>query len=259
MYINFLKKYKVQYNLVFSVDVRDTFFQKDVFKFYENNTSFLGIAIEDGTLDDYFSKTNIINLIGAENHSLIHNERIICMGTLWGSIDKFLEFSIIMWEKINIYKFPRSDQSIANCLLYHENFLKDFIVKSDNYGPVMTIGLTEREKVKIDSKENILNFRGEIASVVHQYDRKDDIKKIILRRFCSKLSCKTILIYNFINISNNNFNKTIQIVRIRKNNYENITFFNIFGTFIIILMIKSIYNNNSKKVKKFIFSFCKLI
>ena len=51
MYIDFLKNKKNVYNLVFSADTRDTIFQKDVFNYYQNHSSFLGIAIEDGTLN----------------------------------------------------------------------------------------------------------------------------------------------------------------------------------------------------------------
>ena len=34
-YINFLKKNKNIYNIVFICDIRDTFFQKDIFKYYD--------------------------------------------------------------------------------------------------------------------------------------------------------------------------------------------------------------------------------
>ena len=254
MFIDYLNKYKDKYRLIFSVDVRDTFFQKNVFRYYENYSEFLGIAIEDGTLDDNFSKRNIINLIGAGNHRVIHNERIICMGTLWGSINKFLEFANILWEKLKLYNFPRSDQGLANCLFYHEHLFKDFVVKSDNFGPVMTIGLTKRENILLDFEDNILNFKGEIASVIHQYDRKNDIRIKIIRRFSSKLSSKIKSIYNHKNISNNDFNKRIKIDKISKDNYENITFFKIFfGAFAITVIIKLLNNKGVKKIKYYFF------
>ena len=64
LYFEFLKEKINQYNLVFSVDVRDTIFQKDIFSYYENYSSFLGITLEDGTLTNEWNKNNIINMYG---------------------------------------------------------------------------------------------------------------------------------------------------------------------------------------------------
>ena len=36
----------------------------------------------------------------------------------------------------------------------------------------MTIGLTKTDKLQFDSHDNLLNFNGEVAAVIHQYDRK---------------------------------------------------------------------------------------
>ena len=64
LYFDFLKTKKDKYKLVFHADVRDTFFQKNVFKYYENFTSFFGIAIEDGILNETRNKKKIIDYIG---------------------------------------------------------------------------------------------------------------------------------------------------------------------------------------------------
>ena len=48
---------------------------------------------------------------------------------------------------------------------------------SDHYGPVMTIALTEPNKIILDLNNNIVNYKEEIALVIHQYDRKIDILK----------------------------------------------------------------------------------
>ena len=148
LYINFLKEKKNDYNLVLSIDVRDTFFQKDVFKYYENyNQSFLGIAIEDGTLNDKYNKRWIIGFVGEEKHKIIQNERIICAGSIWGTLDKFLELANIIWENL-LTNFKTTDQGIVNYLFYYEKIFKDNIIKSDNYGPIMTIRLTDSKKNK---------------------------------------------------------------------------------------------------------------
>ena len=206
MYINFLEINRNLYNIVFQCDIRDTIFQKDVFKYFLNHKpyisskSFLGLAIEDGTLNVEINKKWIIDYVGEQKHKIIQNERIICVGTLWGTLDKFLEFSIVFWEKLN--ENPKSiEQGIANYMFYYENFLKEYLIKSDNYGPVMTIGITPDEKLNFDSQDNILNFNREIASVIHQYDRKPIVvEKVINKYFPELIEIKKRII--FLNLLN---------------------------------------------------------
>ena len=183
LYIKFLEEKKNQYNLVFSTDVRDSFFQKDFFSYYENYSNFLGIMLEDGTLEREFSKKHIIEYIGEQKYEIIKKERIICMGTLLGTLEKFLEFSKILWNTLKLNRFPESDQSVANCLFYLDNVLKDFLVKSDNYGPIMNIAVSKVENIKLDCEDNVLNYKGEIASYVHQYDRKKFLTEKIIMKY----------------------------------------------------------------------------
>ena len=76
MYIDFLKENKNKYKLIFSADIRDTIFQKDIFKYYEKHKPFLGVALEDGTLNSQINKNWIIKYVGKEKHNKIKNERI---------------------------------------------------------------------------------------------------------------------------------------------------------------------------------------
>ena len=46
----------------------------------------------------------------------------------------------------------------------------------------MTICVTKRNKISLDADNNVLNFDGKIAAIVHQYDRKPDI----VRKFNNK-------------------------------------------------------------------------
>ena len=48
--LDFLKENKDKYNLVFTTDVRDVIFQKDIFQYYENSKPFIGFTLEDITL-----------------------------------------------------------------------------------------------------------------------------------------------------------------------------------------------------------------
>jgi len=71
-----------KYNLVFAADIRDTFFQQDVFKLYNSSKPFLGVALEETTIDNEINREWIVNAFGEEIYKSMINERIICGGTV---------------------------------------------------------------------------------------------------------------------------------------------------------------------------------
>ena len=180
--LDFLKENKDKYNLVFATDVRDVIFQKDIFQYYENSKPFIGFTLEDITLRNPVNK-NWVKQLCTSNHQYkkIADERVICGGTIIASIDKFIEFCDILWETIKD-KSNVFDQGAINYLIYYKKILNDSVIKSDNNGPIMTICVTKRGKISLDSDNNVLNFQGKVAAIVHQYDRKPDI----VRKFNSK-------------------------------------------------------------------------
>ena len=128
---------------------------------------------------------------------MIENERNINCGTIWGTINDFIFFSKIIYKNLLIHFSV--DQTILNYLIYVENILKNrTIIFSDEYGPVLTLGLTKRNKIKLDSENNILNFNNQIASIVHQYDRHKDIKKIIKQKYCPELNYNKKIFFLFM-------------------------------------------------------------
>lgn len=189
LYKEYLEKNKNYYNMVFTTDIRDVFFQSDIFKYYKDNKSFIGISLEDETLNQKTNKMWIINFAGEEKYREIKNERVICFGSIWGTIDKILQLSIIMWENIK-NNINSTDQGIGNYLFYYEKIFNNCLIKSDNFGPVINIGFTKRENIILDSNDNILNFKGKIASVIHQYDRKKDIRLKIRKKYIYKIYLK---------------------------------------------------------------------
>lgn len=258
LYLDFLTKEKNKYNLVFISDVRDVIFQKDIFQYYKKTKPFFGFSLESKTLNETTNKKWIIDFVGKEIHGVIKNNSIICFGTMWGTIDKILEFINIFWGKLKIGN-NSIDQGIGNYLLYYEKILNKFLIKSDHYGPVMTIGFTERKKIFLDSNNNILNYKGEIAPVIHQYDRKKDILEKILKKFlfldnrrinnCNESN--NLFIYKNIS-KNKNIKQNIQYYPYRENkiHYMNIIhFLIIFQFLVIVLLLKRISYLYLKKYK----------
>ena len=164
-----------KYKYVFTGDTRDIFFQDDPFKHYNLQESYLGIAIEDGDLDEITNKGWIINAYGEEKHNAIKHERIFCVGTVWGTVDKFYEFSKLMWVNLDSdWSKQRQviEQSVGNYIIYYDKKFSDCLIKSDNdNGYIMTIGLTRPEKMIFDLNNIVYNREFKKAAVVHQYDR----------------------------------------------------------------------------------------
>ena len=101
LYRDYLNENESKYNIVLSVDVRDTIFQKDFFHLYENSGSFIGFSYESATLIQLIHKEWIINTFGNETFKIIENKRTVNAGTIWGTSDNFLRFINIFCNKLS--------------------------------------------------------------------------------------------------------------------------------------------------------------
>lgn len=198
LYEDFLRNNTDKYNLVLFIDVRDSFFQKDIFKYYENIKSFLSFAIEDDYLSEISNKKWIIDAFGYNIYNDIKHERIICGGTILGSLDKIMELSSTVWKILNQSSYSREnwiDQAIINYVIYYKKiFANETIIRNENKdSPILTLGVAKNESFINDSEGNILNINDEIAALVHQYDRHKNIEIIVLKKYCNDLMGKNIL------------------------------------------------------------------
>lgn len=202
IYEDFLTSNINKYNLVLSTDLRDVFFQNDFFKYYDYNRSFLGVALEDGNLSQPINQKWLIDAYGQDLYDEIKNQRIICVGTVWGTIDKLIEFSKVMWEILDSQWSLRLhviEQAVANYIIYHDKMFNDCLIKSENKdGLLMTIGLTKEENIFFDLDDNLVNGNGKIAAVIHQYDRKPQIIKKIMNKYFHKKEYEKQIIFILI-------------------------------------------------------------
>ncbi len=185
IYADFLSKNQDKYEHVFTADIRDVLFQRDLFQLYDKKP-YLGIAIEDGILTEGFNRNWLIEAYGEESYKKIMNERIFCVGSVWGTTDKFMKFANEMWTRIK--SIPSNtwgiEQAVGNFLIYHDKIFDDCLIKSNNTdGYVMTIGLTNPKNIVINLNYEIFNGKGEIAAVVHQYDRHENLNKFIESKY----------------------------------------------------------------------------
>ena len=128
-----------KYNMALHIDIRDSIFQKDIFEFYKNQESFLGIALEVENMTNRFASSWMKYQYGEEIYEELKNETIICSGTIWGTVDKFYELSKYIWAEIKSkspYNINIHDQTAENYLIYHKKLFNDCIISSDIYsGP----------------------------------------------------------------------------------------------------------------------------
>ena len=237
MYLDFLNENKDKYNLVLHVDTRDSIFQQDFFQYYDSKKSFLGIALEEGLMNERYNKEWFIYAFGEDLYKKVENERIICSGTIWGTVDIFLQLTAQMWEKVKsgCYNLKWHDQTMFNYIIYVEKMFDDCLIKNENKdGNILTLALGRN--ISLDSEGNILNKKGEIAALVHQYDRLKYIRQKVRKKFCIEGKVNLTKIYKkkgkFINI------KTFII-------------FLLFSLIIIIIVLVRFRPISKRKIKKY--------
>ena len=184
VYANFLKENKDKYNIVFTCDIRDSIFQKDIFEYYNYDKPFFGVGLEDFILSNKLNKAWLLKIVD-ENlfYNFFANKPVICAGVLIGTPDKFIELQSA-FKKIYERKIITADQGILNYLIYYEKLFNDSLIVRDHYnGYIMSLAGTNRARLNLDKDDNVLNYNGQIAAVVHQYDRHYDITYKFNRKF----------------------------------------------------------------------------
>ena len=244
LYEDFLKENKDKYNMVFTADVRDTIFQKDIFQYYDSSKSFLGVFLEDGSMRSKTNRIWVQKFCNESEYKTIENEAVICSGTLIGTVDKFLEFSHALWDTVKDKKRV-VDQGGANYLLYIKKLFNDCLIIKDNHYFVMTIGMTDKSNVNLDKDDNILNFDGQIAAVVHQYDRKHKIVDKLKIKFNDSFVFRKMY-----------FKETDDIIKIKK--ISKYIFLFILQITIIMICVFCFYARKKRKREHKIFKKVKL-
>ena len=234
LYLDYINENAYKYNIILATDTRDVIFQQDIFKFYDSKTSFLGVAMEKNFLNETINRRWFIYAFGKDIYETVKNERIINGGTIMGTTNKFLLLANKVWEKVKYKPFHRKlhDQVVVNYVIYIEKLFDDCLKKSENKdGKIITIGFIKKN-VSLDSEDNILNENGEIAALVHQYERVKLLKKKVRLKFCDEEK---------EDFSENLFKKESTFI---------IFILVLIVTLIIIIVIISRYKNNSNKAFK---------
>ena len=248
LYLEYVKENKEKYNMVLLTDIRDVIIQKDIFEVYNNyNKSFISFNLEDNTLRNPPSKFWIkVFLNNDEDYNKISNERVISEGTIISKVDIFIEFAETLLQVCSNHA-AMSDQGVINYLIYHKKFLKESVVITDNTGPILNINYANGNKVTLDSDNNVLNYDGKIAAIVHKYNKKPNIIMKINNKYSDDILNKYFGLNKINEAKQVNYEYQAKIIRKKK--IKIIRKIILFG-FITISIMFIIYRK-SKKVKLF--------
>lgn len=185
MYADFLEIHGDDFAQVFLSDTRDVIFQDDVFAKFSGLTNWLGCVTEADFIGR--SKVNydwLAECFGEEEAQRLADQKIICAGTIIGTVNEMKIFCRTMWEAVKSNPDKNFDQATMNYLARHgllpiENLFE--IAAGD--GEIFTMELAENFSVR---GNKILRGDGGIPAVVHQYDRKENLIWLVEKNYHAK-------------------------------------------------------------------------
>jgi hypothetical protein len=181
LYAEFLQQHAAHFDRVLLADGRDVFFQADPFAwqwtpgvhFFLEETS---KRIGDCRLHRLWLGCQFGRPFVEQNAE----KTPACSGTTFGdttAIRQYLEVMIAtIMQARNLAKIAGGDQGIHNYLLIR-NLLKNIIVHKNRHSPVLTMGMMSEADVRTDAGGAVLNENGEVAPILHQYDRIPSLKE----------------------------------------------------------------------------------
>ncbi len=100
LYLEYLSDKIDKYDMVFHADIRDTIFQKDIFKIYENNHRFIGLSLENANINERINADWMKRQYGKEIYEELKDKQVINSGVIWGTNKEFYELVKNIWNEI---------------------------------------------------------------------------------------------------------------------------------------------------------------
>jgi hypothetical protein len=197
---NFLNYFGSNYEYVITTDVADVIFQKNPEEWIKNNIKDKKIIASGEAIKFKHEWWNRMALERIYNMDIVEEfddyEALNC-GVLAGKVDSILSISKEIYDStINLdHKFDIPDQPAYNFII-RKDLSKDTlftslddgwstnlnVIKSDLVTPNIKEHLLNKEPF-IDSDNIIRNSKNEIIYIIHQYNRSQELNKIILEKY----------------------------------------------------------------------------
>jgi len=185
-YLDYLKSRGRAFEDIFLTDTRDVLFQRDPFAAAVDGE--LLVTFEDASKVIGSCGINsmwILNRFGHKVFDRLKTRRIACSGTTRGTRVGMLAYLHAMCALLYPYLpapyMEGYDQGVHNVIVHDHRV--EGIVCLDNAGPILTLHYVDDRTIRIDPAGRILNTAGQVAHVVHQFDRNPRLVALVRERF----------------------------------------------------------------------------
>lgn len=196
----YLSEFWQEYKYVITTDVKDLVFQLDPIDYLEKNLGDKKLVVGSESLryeDEPWGSQNLLETYGQFFHDQFKNNTIYCAGAFGGTSEYMKDICMnIFLNGIN-RNVPNPDQAVLNVMLHTQPYKDVTLFCSQADGWACHAGTTA-DPSKIESFRPYLleeepNFsaedgkvytaKGDLFTVVHQYDRNPTWKKAIEARY----------------------------------------------------------------------------
>ena len=181
-------------DVIIWVDVKDIVFQKDPTEWLNKNMNKDILAFSESLKfgDEEWARLNAGTSFPME-WDWLQNEEIHCAGTIVGKKEAIrdLFISIYRWSLTTSNQEQLADQAAYNILIRLHQFkdIVQFVKQQEGFAAQLHLKLKKggnlpytEELVTIDGDE-VKNSKGELFTLVHQYDRNEELKKLIENKY----------------------------------------------------------------------------
>jgi len=181
-------------DVIIWVDVKDIVFQKDPTEWLNKNMNKDILAFSESLKfgDEEWARLNAGTSFPME-WDWLQNEEICCAGTIVGKKDAIrdLFIDIYRWSLTTSNREQLADQAAYNILIRLHQF-KDkvqFVKQQEGFAAQLHLKLKKgdilpyTEKLPTIDGSDVRNLKGELYTLVHQYDRNEELKKLIENKY----------------------------------------------------------------------------
>lgn len=170
MCLDYIETHGGDYEQVLTADTRDVIFQGDVFESFKGRSNYLGYSTETLPIGKE-RKCNypwLVGRFGKEEADKIADKKIICCGTVIGTVEAMKIFCRMMWDALKDYTVWGYEQAAMNYFVWNNLLPIENVIELDVHsGEILTNGTVKNGKILGDK---ILRGDGGVPSVIHQYD-----------------------------------------------------------------------------------------
>jgi hypothetical protein len=181
-------------DVIIWVDVKDIVFQKDPTEWLNKNMNKDILAFSESLRfgDEEWARLNAGTSFPME-WEWLQTKEIHCAGTIVGKKEAIrdLFIDIYRWSLTTSNPQQLADQAAYNILIHLHQFkdIVQFVKQQEGFAAQLHLKLKKgsnlpytEELVTIDGDE-VKNSKGELFTLVHQYDRNEELKKLIENKY----------------------------------------------------------------------------